>query len=139
MTKTETVISDIYDAWRSQDLDRLASYLPNDFSHMVYIPTEVHPLGGLCSGKKAALARLGLIAAEFDFLRFDTNDLMIHKERAAVEIPIHYRHRQTGVVLETKMANFWTFEEGWPVKLSEYHDIARIQAFAANVAALTTA
>jgi ketosteroid isomerase-like protein len=91
------------------------------------------------SGKKAALARLGLIAAEFDFLRFDTNDLMIHKERAAAEILIHYSHRQTGVVLETKMANFWTFEEGWPVKLSEYHDIARIQAFAANVAALTTA
>ena len=139
MTKTETVISDIYDAWRSQDLDRLASYLPNDFSHVVYIPTEVYPLGGLCSGKKAALARLGLIAAEFDFLRFDTSDLMIHKERAAAEILIHYRHRQTGIVLETKMANFWTFEEGWPVKLSEYHDIARLQAFAANVAALTTA
>lgn len=139
MTKTETVISDIYDAWRSQDLDRLASYLPNDFSHVVYSPTEVYPLGGLCSGKKAALARLGLIAAEFDFLRFDTSDLMIHKERAAAEILIHYRHRQTGIVLETKMANFWTFEEGWPVKLSEYHDIARLQAFAANVAALTTA
>ncbi len=139
MTKTETVISDIYDAWRSQDLDRLATYLPNDFSHVVYIPTEVHPLGGLCSGKKAALARLGLIAAEFDFLRFDTSDLMIHEERAGVEISIRYRHRQTGVVLETKIANFWTFEEGWPVKLSEYHDIARIQAFTANVAALTAA
>ncbi len=139
MTKTETVISDIYDAWRSQDLDRLATYLPDDFSHVVYIPTEVHPLGGLCSGKKAALARLGLIAAEFDFLRFDTSDLMIHEERAGVEIPIRYRHRQTGVVLETKIANFWTFEEGWPVKLSEYHDIARIQAFTANVAALTAA
>lgn len=139
MTKTETVISDIYDAWRSQDLDRLATYLPNDFSHMVYIPTEVHPLGGLCSGKKAALARFGLIAAEFDFLRFDTSDLMIHKERAGVEIPIRYRHRQTGVVLETKIANFCAFEEGWPVKLSEYHDIARIQAFTANVAVLTAA
>jgi hypothetical protein len=64
MTKTETVISDIYDAWRSQDLDRFATYLPNDFSHVVYIPTEVHPLGGVCNGKQAVLARLGLIAAE---------------------------------------------------------------------------
>ena len=90
MTKTETVISDIYDAWRSQDLDRFATYLPNDFSHVVYIPTEVYPLGGLCSGKKAALARLGLIAAEFDFLRFDTSARMIHKEHAGVEIPIRY-------------------------------------------------
>jgi hypothetical protein len=28
MTKTETVLTDIYDAWRSQDPDRLATYLP---------------------------------------------------------------------------------------------------------------
>jgi hypothetical protein len=28
MTKTETVLTDIYDAWRSQDLDRVATYLP---------------------------------------------------------------------------------------------------------------
>ena len=39
MTKAETIINDIYDAWRSQDLDRLASYLPEDFSHMIYVPT----------------------------------------------------------------------------------------------------
>ncbi|MGZ5849990.1 MAG: hypothetical protein ACXWJN_05320 [Methyloceanibacter sp.] len=54
------------------------------------------PLDGLCSGKKAALARLSLIAAEFDFIVFDTSDLIIQKERASVEIPIRYRHRQTG-------------------------------------------
>ena len=79
--------------------------------------------------------RLGLIAAQFDFLRFDTSDLIIHKDRAGVEIPVHYRHRETGMQLETMIANFWTFEDGWPVKLSEYHDIARIQAFTANLAA----
>jgi hypothetical protein len=106
---------------------------------VVYIPAEVHPLGGLCNGKQAVLARLGLIAAEFDFLRFDTGDLMIHKDRASVEIPICYRHRRTGIVLESGIANFWTFEEGWPVKLSEYHDIDRIQAFTAKVAELTAA
>ena len=136
MTKTETVIGDIYDAWRAQDLDWLASYLPDDFCHMIHIPTEIHPLGGACRGKAAAIERLGLIAAQFDFLRFDTSDLIIHKERAGLEIPIHYRHRETGTQLETMIANFWTFEDGWPVKLTEYHDIARIQAFTASLAAL---
>ncbi|MGZ5849991.1 MAG: hypothetical protein ACXWJN_05325 [Methyloceanibacter sp.] len=43
MTKTETVISDIYDAWLSQDLDRLATYLSDDFSHVVYIPPRSTP------------------------------------------------------------------------------------------------
>jgi ketosteroid isomerase-like protein len=139
MTKTETIIGDIYDAWRAQDLEWLASYLPDDFSHMIYIPTEVHPLGGLSRGKAATLQRLGLIACQFDFLRFDTSDLMIQKNRAGLEIPIQYRHKPTGTQLETIIVNFWTFEDGWPVKLAEYHDIGRIRAFTANVAALTPA
>ena len=103
ITKTETIINDIYDAWRAQDLDWLASYLPDDFSHMIYIPAEVHPLGGLCNGKADALRRLGLITAQFDCLHFDTSDLMIRKDRAGLEIPFRYRHRETGMRLETKM------------------------------------
>jgi hypothetical protein len=87
MTKTEVVITDIYDAWRSQDLDRLASYLPDDFCHVIYVPTEVHPLGGVSNGKRASLQRLSLIAQDFDFLRFDTSELIIQKEHAGVEFP----------------------------------------------------
>jgi len=133
------ILGDIYDAWRTQDLDWLASYLPDDFCHVVHIPTDIHPLGGACHGKKAALERLRLITVEFDFLTFDTSDLMIEKNRAAVEIPVRYRHRQTGVPLESTFANFWTLEEGWPVRLVEYHDISRIQAFVRDVTAQTPA
>lgn len=137
MTKTETILGDIYDAWLAQDLEWLASYLPDDFSHTVYIPPEIHPLGGARRGKVAALERLAIVAHQFDFLRFDTSDLMIQKNRAGLEIPIHYRHKETGVQLETMIVNFWTFEDGWPVRLAEYHDVGRIQAFSANLAALT--
>jgi hypothetical protein len=41
--------------------------------------------------------------------------------------------------LETKIVNFWTFEDGWPVGLAEYHDIGRIQAFSTSLATLTPA
>jgi ketosteroid isomerase-like protein len=137
MTKTESIISDIYDAWRAQDLEWLASYLPEDFSHMVYVPREIHPLGGLCRGKAAALQRWTQVSQEFDLLRYDTSDLMIRDDRAGLEIPAHYRHKATGLDIETVIVNFWTFEDGWPVKLAEYHDIGRVQAFTANLAALT--
>jgi ketosteroid isomerase-like protein len=139
MAKTETIITDIYDAWRAQDIDWLASYLPKDFSHMIYLPPEVSPLGGLRSGKAAAIHRLGVIAVRYDFLRYDTSDTMIRKDRVGLEIPICYRHRQTGMQLETVIGNFWTFEDGWPVGLAEYHDVSRIQAFSASVAALAPA
>lgn len=137
MTKTETIISDIYDAWRAQDIEWLGSYLPDDFCHMVYVRKEIHPLGGLCRGKTAVLQRFAAVAQEFDLLHYDTSDLMIRKDRAGLEIPSHYRHKSTGLHIETMVVNFWTFEDGWPIKLAEYHDIERVQAFTANLAALT--
>lgn len=63
---------------------------------------------------------------------------MIHKSRAALEIVGHYRHKATGLQIETTIVNFWTFEDGWPVKLAEYHDINRIQAFTAKLATMTS-
>jgi len=57
---------------------------------------------------------------------------LIERNRAAVEVPIRYRHRETGALFESTKSNFWTLEDGWPVKLT--HAIARIQAFASAVA-----
>jgi len=130
MAKTvRAILSDIYDAWRAQNLDWMATYLPDDFCHVIHIPVDLHPLGGTRCGKKETLERLRLIAEQFDFVIFDTSGLLIESNRAAVEVPIHYRHRETGAPFESTKANFWTLEDGWPVKLTEYHDIARVQAF----------
>jgi ketosteroid isomerase-like protein len=116
---------------------RSGGNLSADSCHVIYIPTKIHSLGGVSNGKRPSLERLGLIAKDFEILLFDTSELVVHKDHAGVEIPIRFRHRRTGAVLETKIANFCTFEDGWPVKLSEYHDISRIQAFAASLATLT--
>jgi ketosteroid isomerase-like protein len=134
MTNPETIVGEIYDAWRAQDLEWPASYLPDDFCHIIHIPQDIHPLGGTCRGKAAAIARLGVIADDFEFLQFDTSGLIVHADQAGAEIPIRYRHRETGTALETTIVNFWTFEDGWPIKLAEYHDIERIQAFSKHIA-----
>ena len=139
MTKPETVVCEIYDAWRAQDIEWLASYLPDDFCHVIHIPTEIHPLGGTSRGKAASIARLGVIADDFEILQFDTHGLIVQNDKAAVEIPIHYRHRETGMPLETTVANFWTFEDGWPIRLCEYHDLVRIQEFKHGLATAGTA
>ncbi len=133
--RAESVLRSLYDAWRAQDLEQVASYLPDEFSHTVCIPAEILPLGGLCAGKRSAMERLRLIAAQFDFLKFDTSRLMIDRNRAAVEIPMRYLHRETGVQLEAIFASFWTFEAERPVRLQEYHDIGRIKSFATELSA----
>lgn len=133
MHETRTILGDIYDAWREQNLDRLASFLPNDFCHIINFPPDLHPAGGTCQGKQAALARWGRIFSEFDCVQLDTSGLMVERDRAAVEVPMLCRHRETGVSLETVKANFWTIEAGWPVRLTEYYDIGHVQAFVSAV------
>jgi ketosteroid isomerase-like protein len=134
MAKTVgAILGDIYDAWRAHDLDWLASYLPDDFCHVVHVPESVHPLGGARKGKRLAIERWAVMLARYEILRYDTNDIIIERNRAAVEIPMHYRDRETGTVLETTKANFWTMEDGWPVKLTEYYDLAELQKFFAPV------
>ena len=68
----------------------MATYLPDDFCHVIHIPADLHPLGGTRQGKKDAIERLQLIVEQFDFVVFDTSDLLIERNRAAVEVPIHY-------------------------------------------------
>lgn len=134
MTKAAgAVLTDIYDAWRAQDLDWLASYLPDEFAHMMHVPAEFHPLAGLRGSKKTALERWRALIPNFEVLSFDTSKLIIVKDRAAVEIPLRYRHKATGKELVTTKANFWMLEDGWPVRLTEYFDIASIAAFNGSI------
>jgi ketosteroid isomerase-like protein len=134
MTKTmETVLGDIYDAWRAQDLDWLASYLPDDFCHVMHLPSALYPEGGICEGKVRVIERWRSVIPRFEVLRFDTSNLMINKNSAAAEIVMQYRHRQSGAVLDTTKANFWAFEAGWPVRLTEYYDVASIEAVTARL------
>jgi ketosteroid isomerase-like protein len=135
MTEIRTIIDDIYGAWRDRDLDRLASYLPNDFCHTVNFPIALHSLGGVRQGKPAALARLEQAFSEFKVVRFDTSGLMVERDRAAVQIPAHCQHRKTGVLLKTIRAHFWTLEAGWPVTLNEYFDIGQVEDFISAVSA----
>ena len=56
----------------------------------------VHPMAGLCPGKKAVLDRWRVCVAPYDFLSFDTTSLLIEADCAAVEIAFRYRHKATG-------------------------------------------
>jgi hypothetical protein len=133
LTDTKAILSDIYDAWREQNLDLLASYLPFEFCHAINFPPELHPAGGIYESKQAALARWRQIFSEFTCERFDTLGLLSDSGRAAVEVSVVCRHRQTDVLFQSTKAHFWTIESGWPVKLNEYYDLGKVQSFVSAV------
>lgn len=103
MTKAQkigAVLGDIYDAWRAQNLDWLATYLPDDFSHHINIPPATHPLGGERVGEKAALESLSF--SQFDNQRFSTSQIAIDEGRAELEVNTLCLHKPAGAYLDTK-------------------------------------
>ena len=101
----------------------------------MHVPADVHPMGGVHHGKAAVLERWRLSLVNYDVVSYDTSDLIVERNRAAAEIPFDYRHKPTGKVLSTIKANFWTLEDGWPVRLTEYYDVACIKSFVGSIAA----
>ena len=125
----QSLLTDIYDAWRAQNLDLLASHLPDDFSHFINIPTEMHPLGEARHGKVAVLERFGLIFQQFDVEHLEADHIAFNNNSATVQVRKRCRHRESGAVLDLARSDLWTLEDGWPVKLFEHYDLDRFRAF----------
>jgi ketosteroid isomerase-like protein len=97
---------------------------------VIHIPVDLHPLGGNPLRQEGGDRAL---AAHRRAVRFSR---VLHERTPDRQEPPRRRGtdplpRETGAPFESTKANFWTLEDGWPVKLTEYHDIARVQAFVA--------
>lgn len=125
----EAILLDIYDAWSAHNLEWLASYLPADFTHVLNIPEEMHPLGGTRRGKQAVLDRLRWIFEQFDTLEFRRGGLIIDANGASADIRTHCLHRPSGLRLDVTKTNEWVLEDGWPIRLNENYDLGAFQAF----------
>jgi hypothetical protein len=125
----KTNLVDIYDAWRDHDLDRLASYLPSDFSHHLNIPAELIAVGGVRQGKQAAIERLGQIFDSFDTQHLEPGPMSLSDIGASLDVQSHCLHRSSGTWLHTSKKHVWLIEDGWPVSLSEFYDLNQFEAF----------
>jgi hypothetical protein len=125
----KTNLVDIYDAWRDHDLDRLASYLPSDFSHHINIPPEMAAVGGMRLGKQAAIERLAQIFDSFDTQFIEPGPMRLDDIGASLDVKSHCLHRSSKTWLHTTKRHVWLMEDGWPVSLSEVYDLREFEAF----------
>jgi ketosteroid isomerase-like protein len=125
----ETLLTDFYDAWRAHDLDLMGTYLPDDFSHSLNIPTKMLAVGGARQGKGASLRRLAEIFQGFDTQYLEPSRLIMRDSQAILEVHTRCQHRASGVWLDTRKQHVWLLEDGWPVKLQEFYDLEQFEAF----------
>jgi len=129
MRTTLTNLMDFYDAWRDHDVDRLASYLPADFSHSLNIPPEMLALGGTRQGKAATILRLQQILDGFDTQCIEPGPMRSDKNRVVLDVHTRCKHRLSNKWLDTVKQHVWVLEDGWPVSLAEFYDLEQFAAF----------
>ena len=81
-----------------------------------------------CHGVDAFREALGQINAEFEMERYEVLEILVDGSRAATRQALRARHRETGAVTETMIADFWTVEDGKVTSVLEFQDTADIVA-----------
>lgn len=131
--QTAALILRLYDAWRQKKLGQVGELIAEDFCLHIHVPPTVHPLGGPCHGREAALERLAAVSEQFDFVSYQIDPLLAAPGRAATQAHLHYLHRDSGEHFRSTIGHFWVVREGLAVRLDEYHDMGDVTDFAGKV------
>jgi ketosteroid isomerase-like protein len=86
-------------------------------------------------GKHTAHGYFTALAAEWEMVHHTPEVFLADGDRVAVFGRCAFRHRKTGKVADTAVANLWRFRDGLAVEYFELYDTARAFAAAAPDAA----
>jgi ketosteroid isomerase-like protein len=134
----EGIVEAIYASWRARDLAALMAYCGDDIVFTIHVPQDSGAFAGESCGRTAMLARLKMIVAEFDFLRFEPGTPIIDGERVKVLVDFHGRHISSGQDIVCRLRHVWHFAGGRLVRIDEFHDGEMVRAFM-NLARATAA
>ncbi len=122
------------DAFKRRDEDWMRRHVPPGFR---YHASTRFPEGmTVYTGPEGVFELLRFLDEAFGGLELDTPSIADHGERVLVEVPVRARPRASGVPIEGRPAQIWTFEHGAPARAQSYIDRAEaLEALHARQAA----
>lgn len=115
--------------WNTQDVEATLDYVHDDAVFALYVSETSVPFGGISRGKDEIRAKLFMMLAEFDYLRFDRTIVGVDDDVVKVQTLFKFHHRRTGGNLEGSMRTIFTVRGGAVVKCDEYLDQGLVDAF----------
>jgi len=94
------------------DVERAVSYYDDDIDFIAYAPIEIFPALGQKLGKAAMAQSLVAFRALYDPIAYTLTSVVAEGERVAVSLDISLPSRDTGRVIQTSFANFYTLRAG---------------------------
>jgi ketosteroid isomerase-like protein len=94
------------------DVEQAVSYYDDDIDFIAYAPIEIFPALGQKLGKAAMAQSLVAFRALYDPIAYTLTSVVAEGERVAVSLDISLPSRDTGRVINTSFANFYTLRAG---------------------------
>lgn len=94
------------------DVERAVSYYDDEIDFIAYAPIEIFPGLGQKLGKAAMAQSLLAFRARYDPIAYTLTSVVAEGDRVAVSLDITLPARDTGRVIKTSFANFYTLRKG---------------------------
>jgi uncharacterized protein len=94
------------------DVERAVSYYDDEIDFIAYAPIEIFPALGQKLGKAAMSQSLIAFRALYDPIDYTLTSVVAEGDRVAVSLDISLLSRDTGRVMKTSFANFYTLRKG---------------------------
>ena len=94
------------------DVERAVSYYDDEIDFIAYAPIEIFPSLGQKLGKAAMSQSLAAFRAMYDPIDYTLTSVVAEGDRVAVSLDISLPERDTGRVIKTSFANFYTLRKG---------------------------
>ena len=119
-------VTQLYRAYESRDFAAVLNGLPDNFSVEWASDLGIAPYAGICHTKHELVTRLAEIGEKFEFHSYRATTILVDGDHAAAQLEADVTSKTTRQRFPSKIAHFWTFEDGIPVHLVEYMDTALI-------------
>lgn len=117
-------------AYAAGDYATLGTLLSDDIVYVLYLDQADYPFAGETQGRDVLMERFRLIHGLFEYVLFRPFTFRARKDTAHTQVEFIYRHRATGEVLDGRFRLVLTVRDGLVCRIEEYHDAARVEAFA---------
>jgi ketosteroid isomerase-like protein len=127
--QVRTIVEALYASWAVKDLDSVLACCADDIVFAIHVSTDIMPFAGETRGKADIAPRLQMILDGFHFLAYRPLHICEDDDQFHAQVLYHFRHKVTGHEIEGTMRHVGRIEGDKVVRLDEFHDTARLQAF----------
>ena len=119
---TRDVVAQLYEKFRSGDLEGLGALLSDDVDWSIEVSQDHFPFGGQRHGRAAVIQSLQELVATLEHLQYDTQFTIVDGDRACMVLRCQVRDKRTGNLSSADLCDLVKVEDGKVAWFREFFD-----------------